>query len=53
MTGKKPNVILIFKKVKEEEMGNYRMLSCTSFPKKIWSKSFGIPHPTLQTKESD
>lgn len=26
MTGKKPNVILTFKKVKEEEMGNYRML---------------------------
>lgn len=53
MTGKKPNVMLVFKNDKEKDMGIYRMFSLTSVSPKIWSKSFRNPFPALQRKGGD
>lgn len=45
--GKKPSITLIFKKVKKEDRGIYRMFSLTSIPEKIQSKSFQNSFPAL------
>jgi len=52
MTAEEPNVILIFKKAKEDT-GLYRMFSLTSDPKKTWNKSFWNPFPAVQRKGGD